>query len=313
MIKLQAGIWPYLAATSVSFIFGFSFLFTKAALDYTEPFQLLGFRFALAGLLLTVLKMLGIIQLQFKGKRISSLLTLALFQPVLYFMGETWGVKWTSASEAGMIIALIPVVVTAMAAIFLREKLHPWQIVAVVASVAGVFLIVLGQGNLSFGEQLWGILALLGAVLAAGAYTIFSKHLSAEFTPIEITFVMMWVGAIIFNILGVGQSARNGTISNYLQPLSQMEVWWAVLYLGVLSSVTAFFLLNYTISKLKVSQTAGFNNLTTVVAVSAGVLFAGEPFGWVQALGVVLILWGVWGTNRFVVTCQLVESTDVRG
>lgn len=292
---------PYLAATSVSLIFGFSFLFTKSALLFTEPFQLLGFRFAIAALFLTILKILGVIRLDFRGKRMSSLLLLALFQPGLYFMGETWGVKWTSASEAGMIIALIPVTVAAMAAVFLREKLHPLQPLAILASVTGVILIVVAQGNISFGEHLWGILALLGAVLAASVYTILSKYLSKEFTPIEITFVMMWMGTVIFNGLGLGQSAWQGTLAVYLSPLSRWEVWAAILYLGILSSVTAFFLLNYTISKLKVSQTAGFNNLTTVVAVAAGVIFANETFTWLHAVGVLLILLGVWGTNRFVV------------
>jgi len=113
---------------------------------------------------------------------------------------------------------------------------------------------------------------------------------------------MMWMGTLIFNSLALGQNAINGTLTSYWQPLQHVEVRTAVLYLGILSSVTAFFLLNYTISKLRVSQTAGFNNLTTVVAVSAGVIFGGEAFTWLHAVGVGLILLGVWGTNRFVVT-----------
>ncbi|HWQ41194.1 MAG TPA: DMT family transporter [Desulfosporosinus sp.] len=89
---------------------------------YTFPLQLLGFRFGAAALFLTILKLTGLVQINLKGKPTSSLLLLALFQPGLYFIGETWGVKWTSASEAGMVIALVPVAIATMAAIFFSGR-----------------------------------------------------------------------------------------------------------------------------------------------------------------------------------------------
>ena len=280
-------------------IWGFSFLFTKETLDHTFPLQLLGFRFGVAALLLTVLKLTGVIQISLKGKPTSSLLLLALFQPGLYFMGETWGVKWTSASEAGMVIALVPVAIATMAAIFLKEKLNSKQILSIAASVLGVIVIVSTQGKLQFGEHLWGLLALLLAVFAAGAYSILARHSSEKFTPLEITFVMMWTGTVIFNVLGIGQSVFEGTFMAYLKPLQASSVLWAILYLGALSSVLGFFLLNYMFATLPVSQTAPILNLITVVSVFSGVVFRGEMFGWIHALGITLIILGVWGTNVF--------------
>ncbi|ODA38937.1 Permease of the drug/metabolite transporter (DMT) superfamily [Desulfosporosinus sp. BG] len=283
----------------MAIIWGFSFLFTKETLDHTFPLQLLGFRFGVAALFLTLLKLTGVVRFKLKGKSISSLLLLALFQPGLYFIGETWGVKWTSASEAGMVIALVPVAIASMAAIFLKEKLNVKQIISISASVLGVLLIVSAQGKPQFGEHLWGILALLLAVLAAGAYSILARHSSKRFTPLEITFIMMWAGTVIFNVLGVGQSVSEGSFLTYLSPLQLPSVLWAILYLGALSSVLAFFLSNYMFAKLPVSQTAPILNLITVVSVFAGVFFRGEPFGWIQALGITLIVLGVWGTNTF--------------
>ncbi|WP_068966660.1 DMT family transporter [Desulfosporosinus sp. BG] len=290
---------PIIAGIGMAIIWGFSFLFTKETLDHTFPLQLLGFRFGVAALFLTLLKLTGVVRFKLKGKSISSLLLLALFQPGLYFIGETWGVKWTSASEAGMVIALVPVAIASMAAIFLKEKLNVKQIISISASVLGVLLIVSAQGKPQFGEHLWGILALLLAVLAAGAYSILARHSSKRFTPLEITFIMMWAGTVIFNVLGVGQSVSEGSFLTYLSPLQLPSVLWAILYLGALSSVLAFFLSNYMFAKLPVSQTAPILNLITVVSVFAGVFFRGEPFGWIQALGITLIVLGVWGTNTF--------------
>lgn len=280
-------------------IWGFSFLFTKETLNYTFPLQLLGFRFGAAALLLTVLKLTGVIRINLKGKPTSSLLLLSLFQPGLYFMGETWGVKWTSASEAGMVIALVPIAIATMAAYFLKEKLNSKQILSIAASVLGVLLIVSAQGKLQFGEHLWGILALLVAVLAAGAYTILARHSSTKFTPWEITFVMMWAGTVIFNGLGIGQSVLEGSFTAYLKPLQVPSVLWAIFYLSALSSVLAFFLSNYMFATLPVSQTAPILNLITVVSVFSGVVFRGETFGWLHALGITLIILGVWGTNVY--------------
>ena len=290
---------PILAGIGMAVIWGFSFLFTKETLDYTFPLQLLGFRFGAAALLLTVLKLAGVIRINLKGKPISSMLLLALFQPGLYFMGETWGVKWTSASEAGMVIALVPVAIATMAAYFLNERLNSKQILSIAASVLGVLVIVSAQGELQFGEHLWGILALLVAVLAAGAYTILARHSSTKFTPLEITFVMMWAGTVIFNVLGIGQSVFQGSFTAYLNPLQSPSVLWAILYLGALSSVLAFFLSNYMFAALPVSQTAPILNVITVVSVFSGVVFGGEMFSWVHAVGITLIILGVWGTNVF--------------
>lgn len=296
-------------------IWGFSFLFTKETLAHTFPLQLLGFRFGAAALLLTVLKLTGVIRINLKGKTTFSLLLLALFQPGLYFIGETWGVKWTSASEAGMVIALVPVAIATMAAIFLQEKLNSKQILSIAASVFGVIVIVSTQGKLQFGEHLWGILALLLAVIAAGAYSILARHSSRKFTPLEITFVMMWAGTVIFNVLGIGQSVLEGSFAAYLKPLQAPSVLWAILYLGTLSSVLAFFLSNYMYATLPVSQTAPILNLITVVSVFSGVFFRGEQFGWIHVLGITLIILGVWGTNIYGRTAlpPLEARLEVRG
>jgi len=290
---------PLLAGGSAAVIWGFSFLFTKDALSYTYPSQLLGLRFGVAALTLTLLRVAKLIKVELRRKGWFGLVVLSLFQPGLYFLGETWGVKWTTASEAGMIIALAPICTAVMAGVFLKERITLLQVISIGCSVIGVFFIVTARGPLEFGNHLLGYLALFGAVLAAGTYSILSKKSSNRFTPIEITYVMMWSGAVVFNLLGAGESLVQGKISAYLAPLWIPSVIIAVLYLGVLSSVLGFFLNNFAISRLNVTQIAPLLNLITVVSVAGGVVFQGDPFGVWHAVGVTLIVFGVWGTNVF--------------
>lgn len=298
-MKNTKGYGPYISGILVSLIFGFSFMFTKNSLDLMNPLQILAFRFAAAAILLSILLVFGVIKINIKGKKLGGLLALAFMQPVVYFIFETIGIKLTTSSEAGMMMALIPVIVTILGAIFLKEKPTPVQAIFVFASVCGVILIVMSQGTGSETSSIAGILALLGAVLSAAIYNILSRKMSFKFKPVEITFVMMWMGAIVFNMLALMQEVLYGKLEHYYMPLLNLNSWVPVLYLGILSSVGAFFMVNYMLSKLPASQSSVFSNLTTVVSILAGVFIRGEAFYWTQAAGGIMILLGVWGTNYF--------------
>ena len=86
---------------------------------------------------------------------------------------------------------------------------------------------------------------------------------------------------------------------NYFAPLAHSQAIIPLLYLGILSSIVAFFMVNYTISKIPVSQSAVFANLCTIVSIAAGVLILKEDFFFYDFIGAVVILVGVWGTVYF--------------
>lgn len=100
-------------------IFGFSFLFSKIALQITMPSVLLALRFLTAFIVLNLIVFVGraikkkngekLIDFSLKGKPLKYALLLALFQPVIYFMAESYGIKYTSSAFAGTIIAVIPI------------------------------------------------------------------------------------------------------------------------------------------------------------------------------------------------------------
>jgi len=288
---------PYIAGLTFSSIFGFSFMFTKEALELLEPFHLLAFRFSVAAISLSFLVVLNIIKINFKGKKMGLLILLAVVQPGLYFIFETLGIAMTTSSEAGMMIALIPVFVTILAAIFLKEKPALIQIPFIILSVAGVLFIVLMRDNSGQSGKLIGIIYLLGAVLMAGIYNILSRKLSLSFKPVEITYLMMWSGAVFFNILAIVK--HRGGLYSYFTPLFNTQILISILYLGILSSVVAFLMMNYTLSQIEAAQAAVFANLTTIVSILAGVFIRGENFYWFQIVGGILIVAGVWGTNYY--------------
>jgi len=288
---------PYLAGVGVALTWGFSFMFTRGALDYLTPFHLLGLRFAAAVLAMALLRMLGIIRIIVTPKDYLSLLPLAFFQPILYFSSETIGVLLTSASYAGMMIAIIPIFVAILSVFFLHEYPNRLQVLFIIASVTGVIFIIYMDTQSITGVNPLGTLALLGAVAAAAGFNIASRKASVNHPPIQTTWVMMVFGAVIFNSIALTQHLLAGNVETYLGKIG--DLWMTIVYLGVVSSVAAFFLYNYVLSKITATQGSVFANMVTVVAIAAGVTFRGETVFWYQLVGTAAILTGVWGTNRF--------------
>lgn len=288
-----------LAGVLFSIIFGFSFMFSKVALGKMNPIELIAYRFLLAALVLYILKLLKIIKIDLKGKNIKVLLLVSFAEPVIYFIFESLGLNLTSSFEAGLMISLIPVITVAFSVIFLKERVKFIQILFMAMSVGGVLFINMMKENVSLTGNLLGIMFLLVAVTASGFYNIGSKKASTSFTPVEITYVMMWIGAISFNGILIINNLMQGTIKSYFSPLLSLQAIVPIIYLGILSSIVAFFLVNYSISKMKVSQFAVLGNFTTIVSIFAGVFILKERFLWYHVVGSIIILLGVWGTVYF--------------
>lgn len=306
------GTWPaidseavttwktYAAGIAYATIFGFSFLVTKDALEALDPFELLFLRFVIAALTLSALAALHLVPLQFKGKRLANLVLACAMQPVIYFTCETLGVRESATSTAGIILGALPPAVAILGTVMLRERLTKLQSFCLGLSVAGVALIVLSQGTggATAAGTPAGIAFLLAALVSAAFYNIYSRKASRAFTPVETTFAMMWTGAVVFGgVALVRQLTGAGPASGASLAARAASAWEGIAYLALLSSVVAFFCVNYALSRLKASQSVVFSNLTTVVAIVAGVAFRGEPFGLAKAVGAAMIVLGVWGTN----------------
>lgn len=279
-----------------STIFGFSFMFTKLTLSYVRDiYHMLAFRFSVAFLIMTLLLLFKVIKVNYRGKNFKWLFILGLFQPILYFIFETKGIDLLPSSQAGIMIASVPMVVLALAMIFLNERTSFKRILFIVLSILGVA--VINMNNLATGNLL-GAFYLSIAVFAAAVYNVLSRKLHMAFTAIEMTYLMMGMGAVIFNAVSIINHIQHQALADYFLPVMNIKAVIGFLYLGVLSSIVAFFVLNYYLSKVEASRVAVFANFTTVISVLAGVVLLKEPFTWQQLIGGIMILVGVYFTQK---------------
>lgn len=289
----------YIASIIYASIFGLSFLFSKRALEVAAPLQLISFRFLLAFMMLTLLVVLRVVKVDYRGKSLKDLVLLSITQPVLYFIFETYGIQHSSSSYAGLIMALIPIMVSIMGIFFLEEYPSRVQWTFILLSVVGVIYIVFKDSSSNSQNTLLGTALLLMAVLVGSYYNILSRKSSVHFSSIDITYFMMGAGAVVFNGISIVLGWMDGAIHHYFQPLFNRDFLISILYLGILSSNLAFFLMNYALSALPASKAVIFGNLSTVVSIVAGVVVLKEAFYFYHFIGSALIISGIVGTNYF--------------
>lgn len=281
-----------------SLLFGMSYMFTKRIIDDVTTFTLLSWRFLFGALAMTICLLVGIFKVDFKGKPIKRLLLMTLFQPVCYFIFETFGVRFVSVSESSTIVACTPIITMLFSHLILKETPKKIQIFGVCLSCVGILTIVLVKG-LSPTFSILGYLLLLSAVVSNSCYYTVSRRAAYEFTVFERTYAMCLSGAATFTVCALVENAAQGTLMNYVTlPFTDPNFLLSAVYLGVGCSCTAFFLSNRSITILGPTRTCTFSSLSTIISVVSGVFIMKDQFSLMQGIGTALAITGIYLVNR---------------
>lgn len=295
MTRIRDGIvFAYFMGILGSMAWGISFIGSKTALDYLEPMQVMAVRMTVALLAFLLIIGLKLVRVDFRGKKLRSLLLLSLAQPCLYATFEIYGIDLTTASESAILLSIVPIVVTLVYAIGFREKIRLSLAAFILLSFAGVIVTVLG--DVATSGKVLGYLLLMMAVACASAYTVLSKEISGRFTSIEITFIMTLCGFIFFN---GGSLLMGHGLEGYRIALREPELLGALVFLGVVCSVFAFIAYNQLIGKVPAYKASTVSlSVLTVTGVVAGILLRAEPVTIYKIAGLAMILTGVVGASR---------------
>ncbi|MGV3136928.1 DMT family transporter [Brevibacillus agri] len=286
-----------LAALLNALIVGLSFLFVKMALTAASPLDTMAHRFTVALVAASIPLVCGWIRLSIKPRDMLSILPLALLYPALFFGLQTFGLVYTTSSEAGIITATVPIFTMIMAALFLKETSTWLQKLSTLLSVAGVvFIFAMKGAGVGMGDSIGTVLILLSALSLAG-YSVLAKKMTKAFHYIDVTYMVSVIGFVSFNALALIRHGSEGTLSAFFVPFSHSPFVIAILYLGVLASLVTSFMTNFALSKMEASKMSVFNNLSTIVTIAAGALFLQEQLAYYHLLGALMIILGVVGTN----------------
>jgi drug/metabolite transporter (DMT)-like permease len=222
-------------------------------------------------------------------KEHGKILLAALFQPGLYFVFETTGLQYTTASKASLIVAAIPITVLVLSVLLLKEKLSPLALAGIGISFVGAVLLVVGDPETRWALEgpMLGDLLIFGAVTSMAFYTIIMKRMIQTHSALDVTGLQICYGALLFAPALLWESPRA------LASVSTPSLI-ALICLTLFATIGAFFCYNYALARLSASKTALFLNCVPVVTTIGAWAVLGERLTLVQIIGGALVLVSVY-------------------
>ncbi len=268
------------------FIWGSSFIALKTAMNDLSPYTVIFLRMLTASLCF-VYFIKSFTKYTFSKRDIKYIILLALFEPCLYFIFEAKALQLTSASQAGMITSLMPVITAMAAGYFLKEIISKQFILgSLIAMTGAIWLSLQATSTFSAPNPLLGNFFELLAMVCAAGYTIVARYLSDKYSALFITAIQVFIGTIFFFpffIYDYVTSDLNFTSNALL----------CVLYLGVVVTLLGYGLYNYALTKIEASKTAMFVYLIPIFTLILAAMILGEKLSTVELIASVTILFGV--------------------
>ena len=221
-------------------------------------------------------------------KDLRLLIPLVLFQPCLYFLFESNALRFTTSTQAGVISAIVPVLVAAGALLYLSEKMSFRKWTALGISIAGVAVMTLAgsEGGAAENPVLGNSLE-VGAMIFAAGNMLLVKRLCDRYSPWTLTAFQVFAGFLFF-LPGI----------RFL-PDVPLQVWSmpmisALVFMGSFVTIGAFGLYNWGMSRVPAARASAFINLIPVVSGVLGWTLLKESLNLFQFTAAIVVVAGVW-------------------
>ena len=205
------------------------------------------------------------------------------------------GMQFTAAGDASLIITFNPIFTVLLAAPLLGQPISRKMFVGLACGFVGVAVVTGWSPNtdIPFEDRILGDFMILLASLNWAMTTNMTKRMmerrkgEAEASTLEIVVWYSLIGTVMLTPLAAWETWKYGL------PEPTMTDWYAILYLGALSTVIAYYWFAMGIEKLGATAAASYVFLVPVFGVLGGVWLLNEKVGWTLIAGFILIVSGV--------------------
>ncbi len=282
---------PTISLIVAMFLWASSFVALKLAFQSYQPMQVIFGRMFIASLCFIIF-IPTFRKINWRRQDLKYFLFMGICEPCLYFLFEAKALQLTSASQAGMITAMLPLLVAILAWSWLKESISRQTLAGFSLAIIGAcWLSLASEISISAPNPLLGNFFEFLAMVCAAGYTVSLKHLTNNYPPLFLTAFQAFIGALFFFpflfLPGVGFSIG-------WEPTSAL----AVIYLGTFITLGAYGCYNYSVSRIPASRAAGYINLIPVFGVILGMLILGDTLNLSQWLACGLVFCGVWLSSR---------------
>ena len=280
----------YIASIFAITLWGMSYIWTDKLIALGIPvFYFVFVRIFLAGIVLFLFNTAyGRIK-RIQKQDIPKFLLLAFFEPLIYFICETFGLKITgSPTLSAMVIATIPIFSIFAGIVFFKEKVNSVNIIGILFSLAGIVMVAMAKGDV--GENfIWGIVLLLIAVISEVGHASITKSLAGNYSSQIIVMYQFLIGSVYLLPLFLWKGLDGFNVETHLTP----EVWYPIICLAILCSSLAFSLWVSTIKNLGVAKSSIFSALIPVAAALIAWVLGHEMLNSRQWAGIAISTVGV--------------------
>jgi len=268
------------------FIWGSSFIALKSAMQDLGEFTVIFFRMLIASFCF-IYFIKSFAKYNFTKKDIKLIILLAFFEPCLYFIFEAKALLYTSASQAGMITSLMPIITAMAAGYFLKEIITKQLILgSFIATCGAIWLSIQAQTTIVAPNPLLGNFLEFCAMFCGAGYTIVARYLSNKFSALFITAIQAFIGTIFF-------------FPFFLYELYTTEIYFTnisilwLLYLGIVVTLGGYGLYNFALTKIDASKASMFIYLIPIFTLVLAYIFLNEKLSTSELITCCIILFGV--------------------
>jgi len=220
-------------------------------------------------------------------KHLKYFLGMALCEPFLYFLFETYGQTMVSPTVTSVIVATIPLFTPIVAFLILKERISLSVIIGIVVSMIGVLAVVFA-GNSDISGQLLGAALVFGAVISALAYAVFVKYLIHRYNATTLVFYQNLIGLIYFiPCFFAVDFAHLGGMNFTFDAIA------AIIQLSIFASVIAFIAYSNAVKFLGVTKAGVFCYLVPVLTALFAFFVVDERLSIIQWLGMATVIAGL--------------------
>lgn len=286
-MKLKKGEGAYFYLILSMFFWGLSFVWYKQAYPTFQPVTIIFFRLLISFPVILIIA--------FVSKRITVprrqdmglFVLLAFFEPLLYFLGESYGMKYVSSTLASVIVATIPLVTPFVGSRFFREKISINNYIGIAISFLGVIMVVAFEKSVGTLSVL-GIILMFLAVFSTQGYIVVLKKLSRDYNAISIVGFQNLIGAIFFAPLFILLDFKNFKLSTYT-----VEDFLPIFYLAIFASTLAFLLYTLGMKQIGLAHSMVFTNFIPVVTAIFSAFLLNERMGFIKVTGILITILGL--------------------
>lgn len=277
----------YGAVILAMIFWSFSFIWFKVANETYHPITIVFIRLSISIIILSIYLLLTKNFVKIKKKDRKLFLMLAMFEPFFYFLGESFGLTYVSATAGSVLISTIPVFATIGAWIFFKERLKLINYAGIILSFLGVLVFIINRdGSFSYSIKGLGLMTL--AVFSAVGYNLTLSRLVGSYSPVYIVNVQNVIGAVLFLPIFLITDLHHFTSTPF-----SFGNFIPIIELAVFASCGAFILFAWSVKNMGITRANVFSNSIPVFTAVFSFIILREKLTFQNIAGMIIVMAGL--------------------